>query len=192
MALRSGGRSERIREAIFEAVSSLYVSHRPLPTMAAVAKQAGVPKSTLYRHWDNIEALIFDYGSTRVSRGLEIPDTGSLEADLRLLATNSYAFLSSVEGRHAVNMLKAAAPSSQQKYWSARYEGLSMIFIHAVSRKEIQDRGDWSVFLDMLIAPWYFHLWGKGSEFSLSAWLQAAELIASLLVLPRVNPHKSH
>jgi AcrR family transcriptional regulator len=51
-----------------------------------VARRSGVAKTTIYRHWPSRSALLLDACSKLGSRA-EPPDTGSLEGDLRALAT---------------------------------------------------------------------------------------------------------
>lgn len=53
-------------------------------TMAQVASRAGVSTATLYRRWGSkLELVVGILGDT--SRELPVPDTGSLEGDLRAL-----------------------------------------------------------------------------------------------------------
>src|ERR1700759_2462440 len=56
-------------------------------TIDAVAKRAGVGKSTIYLRWTDRETLLTDAVALRTGR-IEQVDTGSLEGDLTALAGN--------------------------------------------------------------------------------------------------------
>jgi AcrR family transcriptional regulator len=51
-----------------------------------VAKRSGVAKTTIYRHWPSREALLLD-ACSKMGPKLDLPDTGSLQGDMRELAT---------------------------------------------------------------------------------------------------------
>jgi len=50
-------------------------------TAEAVARRSGVAKTTLYRHFATVDALVFAVVQTNVA-ALEVPDTGTLRGDL--------------------------------------------------------------------------------------------------------------
>jgi AcrR family transcriptional regulator len=54
-------------------------------TMDAVAAAAGVGKATIYRRWRTKSELVADAVTELSSSTIEVPDTGSLEGDLRVL-----------------------------------------------------------------------------------------------------------
>src|ERR1700677_3732726 len=80
---RPGGRSSRVRKAVFEAVEGLLVE-RPgdLPSMADIAGRAGVNPTSLYRRWHDVRILAGEVAVERLMRDLPVPDTGSLRDDL--------------------------------------------------------------------------------------------------------------
>ena len=51
-----------------------------------VARNSGVAKTTIYRHWPSRSALLID-ACSRIGGAQPVPDTGSLQGDLRKLAT---------------------------------------------------------------------------------------------------------
>lgn len=51
-----------------------------------VARNSGVAKTTIYRHWPSRSALLID-ACSRIGGAQPVPDTGSLRGDLRTLAT---------------------------------------------------------------------------------------------------------
>ena len=50
-----------------------------------VARQSGVAKTTIYRHWPSREALLMD-ACSQLSSKPQPPDTGTLKGDLEMLA----------------------------------------------------------------------------------------------------------
>jgi AcrR family transcriptional regulator len=83
-------RSERSRQAILAATRELVseVGYGKL-SIEAIAARAGVGKQTIYRWWPSKGAVIFD-SFLELSRdaggeGMALPDTGDLEADLKLV-----------------------------------------------------------------------------------------------------------
>ena len=76
-------------------------------TMDAVAAEAGVGKATIYRRWRTKSDLVVDT-ITEVNRTEPlIPDTGSLEEDLRLLLHALVTTINSPLGAVTVSLLSA-------------------------------------------------------------------------------------
>lgn len=83
-------RSERSRHAILTATRELLsqVGYAKV-SIEAIAARAGVGKQTIYRWWPSKGAVIFDsflaLSQTADEQELALPDTGAIEADLKLL-----------------------------------------------------------------------------------------------------------
>ncbi|MFF3762610.1 TetR/AcrR family transcriptional regulator [Streptomyces sp. NPDC001922] len=82
-------RSERSRQAILDAALELVgeVGFNKL-TIEAIAARAGVGKQTIYRWWPSKAAVLFDSFlalSGQEEGGPVLPDSGDLEADLKLV-----------------------------------------------------------------------------------------------------------
>ncbi len=79
-------RSERSRQAVLTAARDL-VAERGYPkvTIESIAARAGVGKQTIYRWWPSKGAVILDayLALSEGEDGVELPDTGDLEADLK-------------------------------------------------------------------------------------------------------------
>jgi AcrR family transcriptional regulator len=85
---RVDSRIERSRHAVLTAALELLgESGVGGFSVDEVARRSGVAKTTIYRHWPTREALVVDTCS-RLSAEQQIPDTGSLEADLMAILTN--------------------------------------------------------------------------------------------------------
>lgn len=83
-------RSERSRRAILDAALELVgeTGYQRL-TIEAIAARAGVGKQTIYRWWPSKAAVLLDafiaLGEENTAEQAELPDTGDLEADLKLV-----------------------------------------------------------------------------------------------------------
>lgn len=82
-------RSERARVAILEAAYDLLLDEGFLAmTIEGIAAKAGVGKQTIYRWWPSKSAVVFDaalHAGEQAADSGGLPDTGDLEADLRLV-----------------------------------------------------------------------------------------------------------
>ena len=83
-------RSERSRRAILAATRELIVeAGYAKVSIDAIAARAGVGKQTIYRWWPNKGAVVFDsvleLSADPSGAVAALPDTGDLEADLRLV-----------------------------------------------------------------------------------------------------------
>jgi AcrR family transcriptional regulator len=91
----SARRSERSRRAILDAALELIGEMGyPRLTIEAIAARAGVGKQTIYRWWPSKAAVLLDaftaqgetvQGETPEGGEPALPDTGDLEADLKLV-----------------------------------------------------------------------------------------------------------
>lgn len=71
-------------------------------TMGDVAARAGVAKTTLYRRWPSKNALVVDAVAAVLAEGLELPDLGSLRADVEAVVQRFAALLDQPETRTAL------------------------------------------------------------------------------------------
>ncbi|WP_199439065.1 TetR/AcrR family transcriptional regulator [Umezawaea beigongshangensis] len=85
-ASRPGGRTERVRRSALEAaLEELIDKGFTGVTMENVALRASVHKTTLYRRWGTVQALIVEALEPTLARWA-VPDTGSLRGDLEAIA----------------------------------------------------------------------------------------------------------
>jgi AcrR family transcriptional regulator len=81
-------------------------------TMDAVARRAGVGKSTIYLRWRDKDDLLSDAVAERRPNE-EIADTGSLRSDLELLAENFFHFYLDAAGWATLRIVIDAAGSPE-------------------------------------------------------------------------------
>ncbi|WP_058046330.1 TetR/AcrR family transcriptional regulator [Streptomyces roseifaciens] len=71
-------------------------------TMGDVAARAGVAKTTLYRRWANKNELVVDAVAALFDEQLELPDLGSLQADIEGVVLRFAALLERPETKTAL------------------------------------------------------------------------------------------
>ncbi|WP_045742167.1 TetR/AcrR family transcriptional regulator [Actinoplanes rectilineatus] len=80
---RPGGRTARVRAAVLRAAEDALIENGfARLDLADVARRAVVGKTTVYRRWGTVEALIADLLADMAAQSLPRADTGTLEGDL--------------------------------------------------------------------------------------------------------------
>jgi AcrR family transcriptional regulator len=78
IARRPKGRSERVQRQVFDAALTILARDgRVGLTMEAIANEAGVHKTTLYRRWGSVEPLVREACADYDDTAMQAPDTGS-------------------------------------------------------------------------------------------------------------------
>src|SRR5579872_1305212 len=132
------GRGPKVRAAVLAAtLAELADTGYAALTVENIARRAGVHKTTIYRRWTDRESLVADVLGERIAMDFPIPDTGSVQADLRLLAQAFVAWVTSSTGR----MIFAAVYSD-----AARIPGISDV------RRELFEYGPRSTARSMTTA----------------------------------------
>ncbi|MEH3143483.1 MAG: TetR/AcrR family transcriptional regulator [Mycobacterium kyogaense] len=84
---RPGGRTAQVREAVLEATADLLVDGGLEGVdLSEIARLSGVSKSTVYRRWGTVSALVADLLVDMADTSSPRPTTGSLPKDLRGIA----------------------------------------------------------------------------------------------------------
>ncbi|MGI5324300.1 TetR/AcrR family transcriptional regulator [Actinomadura nitritigenes] len=165
---RPGGRSARVRAAVHQAVTGL-VAERGYGnfTVADVAASAGVADTSVYRRWGTLEALLMDVAITWLTTQSPIPDTGTLDGDLRAYAANVARDLAGPDGPAVLRLviaLSSAGPDGVQArdaFLAERSRQLQAMLDRARDRGEHPPEG--LDILDHVLAPMYIRvLFGAG------------------------------
>ncbi|NUW36341.1 TetR/AcrR family transcriptional regulator [Nonomuraea sp. SMC257] len=159
-ARRPGGRSARVRAAVHQAVTDL-VAERGYGsfTVGDVAARAGVADTSVYRRWGTLEALLMDVAITRLTTASPVPDTGSLEQDLRVYAAGVVRDVTGPDGLAALRLvisLSAAGEDgvrARNAFLAERGRQLQGMLDRARERGEHPPEG--LDILDHLLAPMY-------------------------------------
>ena len=111
-------------------------------TMDAVAARAGAAKTTIYRRWPGKAEFVVD-ALASLKGAPEIPDTGSLRQDLRVLAESITSPESQFGAQVTIGMVNALAHDGElrrvfgDKFIAPRMAGFRTVFERAVARGEM-------------------------------------------------------
>lgn len=162
---RPGGRTTRTRAVVRDATLAELADHGyDGLTVEAVATRAGVHKTTVYRRWGSVEALVVDALDLASGDPWPVPDTGEVRADLRALNHEVLVgFTDPVAGPVATAFVVAAARNAAtaaalHDYLVARHEQAGPIVTRAVERGELPAGTDPAEVVRTAVAPLYYRL----------------------------------
>ncbi|MFB7616183.1 TetR/AcrR family transcriptional regulator [Kitasatospora sp. NPDC056181] len=159
------GRGEKVRAAVLAATLAELAELRYAGlTVDAVARRAGVHKTTVYRRWKDRDALIVDALAGQIAADIPIPDTGTVEGDLRLLARGLAAWLRGPSGAAVLAVMLsegAQAPGIAEvrsRIFDDRLRRAEPIVTRALGRGELPAGTDPAAVIKALAAPLYFRV----------------------------------
>ncbi|MFI7610690.1 TetR/AcrR family transcriptional regulator [Nonomuraea terrae] len=162
---RPGGRSARVRDAVRQATLAELAEHGYTGlTVENVAERSGVHKTTVYRRWGGVEGLISDALELAGEEPWPIPDTGSIEGDLRgivRLVRNGFddPELGPVSSAFVAAAIQdPAAARALHDFFAARHEQSAEVVRRAIERGELPDVVDPSEVIRVAVAPVYYRL----------------------------------
>jgi len=162
---RPGGRSARVRDAVRQATLAELAEHGYGGlTVERVAERSGVHKTTVYRRWGGVEGLIADALELAAGEPWPIPDTGSIEGDLRgivQLVRSGFADpeLGPVSSAFvAAAVQNEAAARSLHDFLVSRHEQSADVVRRAIERGELPDVVDPREVIRVAVAPVYYRL----------------------------------
>ncbi|GLW98646.1 TetR family transcriptional regulator [Microtetraspora sp. NBRC 16547] len=133
-------------------------------TVENVAIRSGVHKTTVYRRWGSVEGLIADALELAREEPWPMPDTGSLQDDLReIVRLVQSGFADPVAGPISAAFVTAAVQSggaaqSLHDFFMARHEQAAEVVRRAVERGELPADTDGADVIRMAVAPIYYRL----------------------------------
>jgi AcrR family transcriptional regulator len=152
--------TEAIRAAVFEELAAVGYARM---SIEGIARRAGVGKTAVYRRWRSKLHLVLDIVSALAVQGLPVPDTGSLEQDLRLLyEVTSRALRHPVASQVIPDLLAEAARNpdidqAMQKALREGQEGVALRILEAAAaRGELRPGYAEDVALDLVSGPLYW------------------------------------
>jgi AcrR family transcriptional regulator len=162
---RPGGRTARIRVKVLDAtIAELTDRGYVVLTVEGVAARAGVHKATLYRRWGGKEQLVIDAVEAFAAASVtEVPDTGSVDDDLRLWARSIVATITARDSSAIVRALVSAGDAPQvrdlqRRYYRARLTRVLPIVERAVQRGQLPTGTDATEVIKHVGAPLYYRL----------------------------------
>jgi AcrR family transcriptional regulator len=168
---RGRHRSLQAEAAILKA--TLYLLERqPLRkvTADAIARRAGVSKTTIYKWWPNKSLVALDAYLAGMTEQVAMPDTGSAEVDFTQQLKSVMAFYTSPLGRLFCQFLAEGQSDPgflalfRERFLHARRDTARVMWRRGVDRGEIREEVDGEIVLDLIYGPMIFRLLaGHGS-----------------------------
>jgi AcrR family transcriptional regulator len=190
-------RDPRVDEAILQATRDLLVTlgYQRL-AVDAVARRAGVSRTTVRLRWKSKAELVFDAVSPD-PQILQVPDTGSLEGDIRGCVDNTVRLFRSAPMRAAFQGLlddvrnhPDVRTALTERIYRPSIEGFSRLVSRAVGRGEILHAMDPDVLFDVIAGSSLYRLTVSGGDPARLADQLVAILTAGLGAAPVTSATK--
>jgi AcrR family transcriptional regulator len=129
-----------------------------------VARRSRVAKTTIYRHWPTREALVID-ACSQISAEQEIPDTGSLEGDLKAILTNIVHQLQTSNWSSVLPSIIDIAEREPEfadihsRIQHGHAAPLREVLQRAISKDELSASADLSTITAALLGPLFYRRW---------------------------------
>jgi AcrR family transcriptional regulator len=129
-----------------------------------IAQSCGVSKTTIYRHWPSRSALLIDACSS-LGSAPEVPDTGTLQGDVRVLLTQLADQLQTANWSSVYpSIIDAAERDSDIAGMQAALHKAFMTPFEAVverakAKREIPSRRSTSDLIPALVGPLFYRRW---------------------------------
>ncbi|WP_082538429.1 MULTISPECIES: TetR/AcrR family transcriptional regulator [unclassified Pseudonocardia] len=156
---RTNGRSARVRRSVLNSTLRLLAEEGvDALSIAAVAAQAGVHETSIYRRWGTREKLMLDAILSLSETELPVPDRGSLVEDLTGLAEELCRYMSSPLGLAVARLLSTPSTdpeleTTRAEIWHERIAAAAAAVQRAVDRGEARPDTDGRFVVEMLVAP---------------------------------------
>ncbi len=180
---RGRPRDERAAEAILAAVVQVLEEQGFSGlTVDAVAGRAGVSKATIYRRWSTKEELVLTAISGR-SHMAELPDTGTLRDDLRVLyGTIADDIQQEAAGRLLPALAAEAAvnPAMRtrlRRFVADRRGPTKFVLRRAIERGQLPADTDLDLLIDLLVGPLFYRVVFTGHRISAKVVERSIEIV---------------
>ncbi|MFI7040853.1 TetR/AcrR family transcriptional regulator [Microbispora rosea] len=180
-AVRPGGRTARVREAVLEAAAdTLAEKGFDGLDLGEIARIAGVGKTTLYRRWGTPGALAADLLQDMAERSLPRSRNGDIDQDLR---DNAHLVLKTLtdprQGRLfkaliAASLCNEQAAQALRRFYAVRIDEWAGCVTDAIERGELPPGTDPRQVIAMVSAPLYYALLNTGEPLEEAAADRAA------------------
>ncbi|MGW4286353.1 TetR-like C-terminal domain-containing protein [Streptomyces sp. NPDC004673] len=162
---RPGGRTARTRESVLRAAADVLLTegYEQL-SFARVAAAAEVAETTVYRRWPSRARLAADALAELAGEENPIPDTGTLESDLRAFLAQIVELVARPEVLRVLRTVVSLAAEddevarAKEAFWAGRFAGGAALVERAVARGELPADSDPYEVIEDLAALVYFRL----------------------------------
>ena len=179
--VRPGGRTARVRAAVLQAAGDeLAAKGLDGLDLAEVAARAGVGKTTVYRRWGSVAALVADLLADMAEQSLPRTETGSLLEDLRANALLVARTLNDPRQGRLFRALIAAATCDEHaaaalhRFYRVRVDEWAPCVEHAITRGELPVGTDPREVIRAVSAPLYYRALTSGDPLDDAATERAA------------------
>ncbi|MGH3726176.1 MAG: TetR/AcrR family transcriptional regulator [Mycobacterium sp.] len=161
---RTGGRSATVRKAVLDAAMQLLAEHNVGQlSIGAIARQAGVHETSIYRRWGTVDAVVLDALLASSHEHLPIPDTGCLRDDLVTFMCGTADYMTSPTGRMLVRGLVSVEDGTElaaqrDHFWQSRFETARVMIERAIARGELPQDANPALLLELITAPVHFRI----------------------------------
>lgn len=162
---RFSAKVRRSREVVMtEALRLMFEGGLAGVSIDEITRRTGVSKTTIYRHWPSRNALVMD-ACARLAPHPEAPDTGSLEADLMLLARRAAEQLTRARWPAVLpSMIDAAERDDGIAALQAEMQaGFAAPYLEVVARakkrEEISPKAEGSRVAAAVLGPLFYRRW---------------------------------
>jgi len=169
VARRTGGRSARIRKAVFDSTLALLAAngYQSL-TIEAVAAAAGVNKTTVYRNWPTKAALVRAAAEDRSATVVTTETTGDPRRDLVAFLSSVADNINSPIGKALMiaGLNEADDPQVRQEraeFWKHRFRAAGDLIRSATNDRRAGDELDVDAVIEQLIAPVFLRAFITGA-----------------------------
>jgi AcrR family transcriptional regulator len=162
---RSAAADEAILETAVELLAEVGFTGM---SMEEVARRARVGKDTLYRRYHSKEALVRGAIARMAAEEVKVPDTGSLDGDLRAYLRSVVRLLTRSDfGRVVAGLVGEASRNPElsvvfRAFWAARRKVTKVAVLRAGEGGPALDV-DEDVLVDLLVGPIYYRLLISGA-----------------------------
>jgi AcrR family transcriptional regulator len=179
-------RSEHSRQAILRSTLKLLL-HSGFPDLSieAIAADAGVGKTTVYRWWPNKGALVVDAFASSTEHKLHFPDTGSVYHDMRLQMNQFLGVLRSRQGRIVAALLGAGQSDPalleafRERFLRPRRQEAYKTLRRGIERGELRKGLDLDLVLDTLYGAIYMRFLIRHDELTEDYMKEVCGLVLS-------------
>ena len=162
---RPGGRTARVRHAVLQAAGdALAESGFHALDLAEVARRAGVGKTTAYRRWGNVPALVADLLAEMAEESVARTETGTLRGDLEANALLVQQTLTDPRQGRLFRAVIAAATCDErtavalQRFYDIRIAEWVPCVEAALARGDVPAGTDPTAVIMAVSAPLYYRL----------------------------------
>jgi AcrR family transcriptional regulator len=161
---RPGGRTERTRTAVLDAafIVTAEAGYAGL-TVDAVAERSGIHKTTIYRRWGSVDAILFDAVVSRAEATIPLAYSGDARSDLismgRSVVTNLQDPVArAVAGAVLSQMDDGDLSRLSKMFWKERIGGASEIVRAGQRAGDIDPLLEPSTVVEEIIGPLWFRV----------------------------------